>query len=76
MVAYILLVKSAGKYWHMDYRYADKCKVLAISVYPAVALADAQKKQDEARELIAKDIDPSLEGIVTRCLAQRAMHRI
>ncbi|SDH15472.1 hypothetical protein SAMN05428952_100687 [Nitrosomonas sp. Nm132] len=60
----------------MDYRYADKCKVLAISVYPAVALADAQKKQDEARELIAKDIDPSLEGIVTRCLAQRAMHRI
>ena len=28
-----LLVKAAGKYWRMDYRFAGKRKTLAIGVY-------------------------------------------
>ena len=35
-----LLVKSAGKYWRFDYRFADKRKTLALGIYPAVTLAD------------------------------------
>ena len=47
-----LLVKSAGKYWRMHYRYADKRKTLAIGVYPTVNLLSARKKRDEARDLL------------------------
>ncbi|RZT04579.1 Integrase [Duganella sp. CF402] len=54
-----LLVKAAGKYWRMNYRFADKQKTLAIGVYPAVSLAKARKRRDEARELLADGIDPS-----------------
>ncbi len=44
----------------MDYRFADKRKTLALGVYPAITLTAARKKRDEARELLAKDVDPAL----------------
>lgn len=53
-----LLVKAAGKYWRMNYRFAEKQKTLALGVYPAVSLAKARKRRDEARELLADGIDP------------------
>ena len=53
-----LLVKATGKYWRLDYRHAGKRKTLALGVYPAVALAKARKRRDEARELLAEGIDP------------------
>jgi integrase len=54
-----LLVKEAGKYWRMDYRFLDKRKTLALGIYPAVSLATARKRRDEARKLLAEGIDPS-----------------
>lgn len=54
-----LLVKSAGKYWRMDYTHQSKRKTLAIGVYPAVSLKQARDARDKARELLAQDIDPS-----------------
>ena len=54
-----LLVKASGKYWRMDYRFADKRKTLALGVYPEVSLAAARKRRDKAREQLAQDIDPS-----------------
>ena len=54
-----LLVKASGKYWRMDYRFADKRKTLAMGVYPEVSLAAARKRRDKARELLAQGIDPS-----------------
>ena len=54
-----LLVTASGKYWRMNYRFADKRKTLALGVYPAVSLAEARKRRDKAREQLAKDIDPS-----------------
>jgi integrase len=55
-----LLVKAAGKYWRMNYRYAEKQKTLALGVYPAVSLAKARKRRENAREQLADGIDPSL----------------
>jgi integrase len=55
-----LLVTPAGKYWRMDYRYLGKRKTLALGVYPAISLASARKRRDEARILLAEGIDPSL----------------
>ena len=54
-----LLVKSAGKYWRMGYRFAGKQKTLALGVYPAVSLAKARQRREAARELLAEGIDPS-----------------
>lgn len=54
-----LLVKTSGKYWRMDYRFADKRKTLALGVYPEVSLAAARKRRDKAREQVADGIDPS-----------------
>lgn len=43
----------------MAYRFAGKQKTLALGVYPTVSLARARRKRDEARELLAQDVDPS-----------------
>ncbi len=58
-----LLVKSGGKYWRMAYRYGGKQKTLAFGAYSAVTLAQARKKRDAAKELLAQDIDP---GVIRR----------
>lgn len=54
-----LLVKAAGKYWRMDYRFLAKRKTLALGVYPEVSLAKARQRRSAARELLADGIDPS-----------------
>ena len=54
-----LLVKAAGKYWRMNYRYAEKQKALALGVYLELSLAKASKRRESARELLADGIDPS-----------------
>ena len=53
-----LMVKAGGKYWRMDYRFADKRKTLALGVYPEVSLLKARQRRDKARELLADGIDP------------------
>lgn len=55
-----LLVKAGGKYWRQDYTYTGKRKTLALGVYPAVTLAQARKRRDKARELLADGIDPGI----------------
>ena len=54
-----LLIKEAGRYWRMDYRFMDKRKTLALGVYPEISLAKARKRRDKARELLAEGCDPS-----------------
>ncbi|MGG2141734.1 tyrosine-type recombinase/integrase [Symbiopectobacterium sp. RP] len=54
-----LLIKTSGaKYWRYRYIFAGKEKMLAIGVYPAVSLAAARRKRDEARQNVAAGIDP------------------
>lgn len=42
----------------MAYRFSGKQKTLSFGAYPAVSLKDARKLRDEAKELLAKGIDP------------------
>lgn len=67
-----LLVKPGGKYWRMDYRFAGKRRTLALGVYPAVSLAQARKRRDEARELLADGTDPSAAKRVQKIAARVA----
>jgi integrase len=49
---------NGSKYFRLKYRFNGKEKLLALGVYPETGLKDARSKRDEARELIAKGIDP------------------
>ena len=55
---YLLVTTSGSRYWRYNYRFAGKRKTLSIGVYPDVSLADARKLHQEAREKLAKGIDP------------------
>lgn len=57
--AMYLLVNAVGKYWRMNYRFADKRKTLALGVYPDVGLAKARARRDKAREQLADGTDPA-----------------
>lgn len=55
---YLLLQPNGSRWWRFDYRYDGKRKTLSMGVYPAVSLKDARNRRDEARKLLAADVDP------------------
>jgi integrase len=58
----VLLVRPNGsKLWRMNYKYHGRHRTLAFGAWPAVSLADARAKRDEARRQIAAGLDPSHE---------------
>jgi integrase len=63
---YLLVSPTGGKLWRMDYRYSDKRKTLAFGPYPDVSLANARKSRDDARKLLADDVDPGAEKKILR----------
>ena len=56
---YLFIHSNGGKYWRMDYSFAGKRKTLALGVYPAVSLSDARNRREDARKLLANDVDPA-----------------
>ncbi len=56
---YLEVAPSGGKWWRLKYRFNRKEKRLSLGVYPNVSLKDARERRDEARKLLANDIDPS-----------------
>lgn len=55
-----LLIDPKGtKGWRFRYRFANKPKLISFGTYDAVSLADARKKRDEARSMLANGINPS-----------------
>jgi integrase len=55
---YLLLKPNGARWWRLDYRFGSKRKTLSMGVYPDVSLKDARIRRDEARKLLAVDIDP------------------
>lgn len=55
---FLLVTSTGGKRWRYKYRFAGKEKLLALGTYPDISLADARKRHQEAREGLAKGIDP------------------
>lgn len=67
-----LHVTATGKYWRLAYRFGGKQKTLAFGVYPALSLAKARKRRDEARELLAEGTDPGEAKKAARADAEAA----
>ena len=55
---YLLVVPNGSKYWRLKYRFDGKEKLLALGVFPDVSLADARKRRDDARKVLADGVDP------------------
>ncbi len=57
-----LLVQANGsKLWRLKYRFAGKEKLLSLGPYPVTTLAEARRKRDEAKRLLATGTDPSAQ---------------
>jgi integrase len=57
-----LMVQPHGsKLWRLAYRFDGKQKTLALGVYPIVSLQDARQQRDEAKRLLGKGTDPSVQ---------------
>lgn len=55
---YLLVTPTGGKLWRLDYRIGSKRKVIALGAYPALTLADARQRREEAKKLLANGVDP------------------
>lgn len=55
---YLEVAPSGGKLWRLKYRFGGKEKRLALGKYPEVGLKDARARRDEARKLLANEVDP------------------
>ena len=58
---FVLIQPSGGKLWRFKYRFDGREKKLAIGTYPVIGLAEARRRRDQARELLAAGKDPSRE---------------
>lgn len=56
---YLEVAPSGGKWWRFKYRFESKEKRLSLGTYPDVGLKEAREKRDNARKLVAADVDPS-----------------
>ena len=58
---YLLIQPHGSKLWRLAYRFGGKQKTLAIGVNPTITLKQAREKRDEAKRLLAANMDPSTE---------------
>lgn len=67
---YLLINPTGSKLWRLKFRVDNKEKALALGSYPAVGLAEARKRRDEARTQLAQGLDPSREKKRAKLKAQ------
>ena len=50
---------NGSRLWRFRYLHSGNARMLSLGAWPAVTLAAARERRDEARALLAKGIDPS-----------------
>lgn len=56
---YLHVTPNGSKLWRLAYRFDGKQKLLSFGPYPTVTLANARKKRDQAKAVLADGEDPS-----------------
>ena len=56
---FLFVPTSGSKLWRLAYRYAGKSKLLSLGAYPTVSLRDARERREDAKRLLARNIDPA-----------------
>ncbi len=57
---FVLVPPGGSRLWRLAYSFGGKEKLVSLGVYPAVTLADARERRDDARKLLAAGVDPSV----------------
>ncbi len=58
---YILVNPDGTKYWRFKYTFGGREKLLSMGTFPDTKLKLARTKRDDARELLAANLDPSAQ---------------
>ncbi len=58
---YLLVRPTGTKSWQFRYQFMGNEKTLSIGQYPMVSLANARRKRDDAKRLLAEGKDPSIQ---------------
>ena len=58
---FLLVQPTGGKLWRVKFRIDGREKKLAIGTYPEISLAEARKRRDDARDLVAAGNVPARE---------------
>ena len=56
---YLEITPIGNKGWRFKYRFAGREKRISFGIYPDVSLKYAREQMEQARELLARGIDPS-----------------
>ena len=57
---YLLIHPKYGKYWYLQYHIAGRPHEVAFGTYPTVSLKLAREKREEARQQLAKGLNPRI----------------
>ncbi len=57
---FLLVTTTGGKLWRFKYHFGGMEKLLTLGKYPIVSISDARQKRDNAKQLLDKGIDPSI----------------
>ena len=58
---FLLVQPNGSKLWQLRYRFLEKENVLSFGKYPHIALADARRKRDDAKQLLAAGTNPAAQ---------------
>jgi len=58
---FMLVTPTGGRLWRFRYRMNGVEKLLTLGKYPDVSLKRAREKRDDARKLVADNVDPSVK---------------
>jgi len=56
---YLEITPKGSKLWRLKYRFLKKQKKLSIGIYPTITLAEARNHREEAKRLLANNLDPA-----------------
>jgi len=56
---FVVVTPSGGKLWRMRFKVDGKEKLLALGAYPAIGLAEARRRRNQARERLDEGHDPA-----------------
>lgn len=56
----IEVATNGTKLWRYRYRFIGKASMVGLGSYPAVSLADARRKREEARALLVAGVNPAV----------------
>ncbi len=66
---YLLVTPKGALHWRFRYRFAGKCKTLALGALPEVPPERARARHQAARQLLAAGIDPACRKRELRAIA-------